>query len=130
MRSRKIDRKFKRGWIGALRSGKYKQTTGALQKEDKFCCLGVACVFDGRELTPETRLAGYMPPSKAEAVNMPPKVQRVLVRLNDGMSLDQFDLNMAGLPHAKVPRRRRVEGKMEYKPLGFRAISNFIEKYL
>lgn len=31
-------------WIDALRSGKYKQGKGYLNKENKeFCCLGVAC---------------------------------------------------------------------------------------
>ena len=29
--------------VAALRSGKYKQCTGALRKDDGFCCLGVAC---------------------------------------------------------------------------------------
>lgn len=29
--------------VDALRSGKYKQTTGALRHGDSFCCLGVAC---------------------------------------------------------------------------------------
>jgi len=29
--------------IAALRSGKYRQTTGALRKGNRFCCLGVAC---------------------------------------------------------------------------------------
>lgn len=36
-------------WIQALRSGEYKQTTGALQKtkgaKAGYCCLGVACVL-------------------------------------------------------------------------------------
>jgi hypothetical protein len=29
--------------IAALRSGAYKQATGALRKDGGFCCLGVAC---------------------------------------------------------------------------------------
>jgi hypothetical protein len=32
-----------RKWARVLRSGKYKQTTGALQDSTGFCCLGVAC---------------------------------------------------------------------------------------
>lgn len=36
-----IDLKTK--WIEALRSGEYKQGKHSLQKEDKFCCLGVLC---------------------------------------------------------------------------------------
>ncbi len=30
-------------WANALRSGKYKQTTGTLQDLKGYCCLGVAC---------------------------------------------------------------------------------------
>lgn len=30
-------------WVAALRSGKYKQTTGQLRNEKGFCCLGVLC---------------------------------------------------------------------------------------
>ena len=30
-------------WLQALESGKYKQGTGVLRNNDKFCCLGVAC---------------------------------------------------------------------------------------
>lgn len=34
-------------WIAALRSGKYTQITGALHKDNGFCCLGVACDISG-----------------------------------------------------------------------------------
>jgi hypothetical protein len=38
-----------RGWIAALRSGRYQQTREALRTEQGFCCLGVACdVHDPR----------------------------------------------------------------------------------
>jgi len=30
-------------WIKALRSGKYKQTSGSLHDVNGYCCLGVAC---------------------------------------------------------------------------------------
>jgi len=35
--------KFQEEWLTALESGKYKQITNALRKEEGFCCLGVAC---------------------------------------------------------------------------------------
>ncbi len=48
-----LDKKFKKKWIKALRSGKYKQGTSVLRSTEKklnkvkvvdtFCCLGVAC---------------------------------------------------------------------------------------
>jgi len=36
-------REFFELWIKALQSGEYKQTRGTLVKNDKYCCLGVAC---------------------------------------------------------------------------------------
>jgi hypothetical protein len=30
-------------WVAELRSGEYAQTTGNLQNDEGFCCLGVAC---------------------------------------------------------------------------------------
>lgn len=30
-------------WVAALRSGKYKQGMASLHRDDKYCCLGVAC---------------------------------------------------------------------------------------
>ena len=39
-----MDKKIKRRWLRALRSGKYTQCKGSLHiKDDGFCCLGVLC---------------------------------------------------------------------------------------
>jgi hypothetical protein len=37
-----------RSWIAALRSGEFTQANGQLQKDDSYCCLGVACVIAER----------------------------------------------------------------------------------
>lgn len=47
-----MDKKLKRAWIKALRSGKYKQGPGVLEKVDAKgrvtnCCLGVLCRVAG-----------------------------------------------------------------------------------
>lgn len=43
-----MDPKFKRKWLEALRSGKYKQRKGALRcKDGMYCCLGVLCDISG-----------------------------------------------------------------------------------
>lgn len=40
---------LRREWLRALRSGEYRQVTGALETHAGNCCLGVACrVFDKR----------------------------------------------------------------------------------
>lgn len=42
-----LNPEFKERWVEALRSGKYKQTEGRLQKCGGYCCLGVAaCLID------------------------------------------------------------------------------------
>jgi hypothetical protein len=38
-----------RKWVKALRSGKYKQTSGTLQDDVGYCCLGVACDVFAKE---------------------------------------------------------------------------------
>lgn len=39
-----MDKKIKKRWLKALRSGKYEQYIGALHlKGDGYCCLGVLC---------------------------------------------------------------------------------------
>lgn len=56
----KMDKKIKKRWVAALRSGKYKQGKGALHnRQNEFCCLGVLCelaVEDG--VIPSPRLSG------------------------------------------------------------------------
>ena len=41
----KLEKKFAVKWLKALRSGDYKQGNGFLKSENKYCCLGVACVI-------------------------------------------------------------------------------------
>ncbi len=36
-------------WIKALKSGKYKQTTGELKNKNGYCCLGVLCEIKAKE---------------------------------------------------------------------------------
>lgn len=38
---------IKQRWIKALLSGKYKQGTGSLYNEQRYCCLGVLCRVSG-----------------------------------------------------------------------------------
>lgn len=53
-----------RKWTRALRSGKYYQGTGRLQRDDGYCCLGVACdIFIPKKKRKlyEGHLTGYVP---------------------------------------------------------------------
>ena len=40
---KRISKRQAQKWANALRSGKFEQTTGALQDTSGYCCLGVAC---------------------------------------------------------------------------------------
>ena len=98
MEYEKLDPDFKKKWINALRSGKYKQGDGNLYKFDNnsFCCLGVACVVSGEPLErldhveligpemftsttiPEILKSDYLPSESPI---------KVLVDMNDGTNL-------------------------------------------
>lgn len=41
-------------WIEALESGKFEQGQACLKKDNKFCCLGVACELSGITAIPAT----------------------------------------------------------------------------
>lgn len=63
-------------WCNALRSGEYRQATGALQKWDNgYCCLGVACVtFTPKEKLRINESTGFLfgiLPSKHSQKNVP-----------------------------------------------------------
>lgn len=65
-------------WVEALKSGEYEQGYGYLNKNDKFCCLGVLCelaVHDGilepAEYSPES---GYKMYDHIHASFLPPAV--------------------------------------------------------
>ncbi|WP_086846945.1 hypothetical protein [Amycolatopsis kentuckyensis] len=67
---------IKRRWVEALRSGDYRQGTGQLSRDDKFCCLGVLCdvaVKSGVTVSTKTddRSTGY----DNSFVFLPPRVQ-------------------------------------------------------
>jgi hypothetical protein len=73
-----------KSWLRALRSGKFKQTTGVLQNANGYCCLGVACelalkagIITKKEEQPETKAtpAYFTFGSKPESLVLPEKVR-------------------------------------------------------
>lgn len=44
-----MNKRIAKKWIKALRSGKYKQSTGTLRTDRGFCCLGVLCDLYAKE---------------------------------------------------------------------------------
>jgi len=44
-----MDKRIKKMWVEALRSGEYRQVKGALKQGEGYCCLGVLCVLYGND---------------------------------------------------------------------------------
>lgn len=90
-------------WIGALRSGLYKQGKGTLRKDDKYCCLGVLVDIMDEEWTrnesgewglpydedqPGVDLQdGSLPSRTLAAINLHDDQQQELIKLNDGQAM-------------------------------------------
>src|SRR5688572_23859842 len=100
-----MKKRFKKQWLTALRSGKYKQTKHYLRTDAGFCCLGVLCdvvkdkLKSGEDWTTDpitdngaaVRKFGNtvttLPDSVLDLVNLPSKYVNptihTLVRMND-----------------------------------------------
>jgi len=97
MRYKKLDPKFKKRWVNALRSGKYTQGTDSLavgtdDKIEYHCCLGVACdLIDPDSWKPDRSLFvdvlyGWKGHGSGTTKNLPfvtPTVGRKLAEMND-----------------------------------------------
>lgn len=85
----KLPLDFKKKWLKALRSGEFKQQEeGYLKFNDKYCCLGVACVVSGVEpkqqrLLSRTSKAHKNIPQMLKGFN---KLTEKLSNMNDGVS--------------------------------------------
>ena len=93
-----MNARVKARWLKALRSGRYKQATGALRVGDGYCCLGVLCDLARKSQVGEWEYteefdgeSGELPPSVVAWAGLPgpdPEVMdkrhpRTLSDLND-----------------------------------------------
>ena len=79
-----MDKKIKRAWMKALRSGKYKKGLGALHPtDDTFCCLGVLAKIQGKKI-PVDMTQSHLPPNLARKAGLDLDIQINLARRNDG----------------------------------------------
>lgn len=98
---KKLDADFKTKWLDALRSDRYTQATGALQRWENgqsvgFCCLGVACdLIDPDQWDyspiedPEFEYLIGWGPTGAEGTDLPFIDRRTgmqLANMNDGLA--------------------------------------------
>lgn len=88
-------------WIEELRSGKWKKGTGTMQRDDRFCCLGVACKLfipeDKLRFTEKGAIAGSLPDAQPGAPGWLRQINREtflqvsknLSSLNDAVSIPE-----------------------------------------
>ena len=80
--------KYKKPWIVALRSGKFKQGHTNLKNNDgRFCCLGVLAEINGYDPTLERyKLNGteYLNDKLLNKFDLSEEAQRHLAAMNDG----------------------------------------------
>lgn len=80
-----MDAKLKEDWVAALRSGKYRQGEGWLEKQGSYCCLGVLLKIKGVEPAEWPRLmrmASVLPDSYASGLRCATMTD--LAKRNDG----------------------------------------------
>lgn len=84
-------KEYKDPWVAALRSGKYKQTTGRLVDMHGHCCLGVLCdvvpavaeQFDSLDRRAWTQVLN-LTPSAAKLAGLSDDNLTTLANMNDG----------------------------------------------
>lgn len=73
---------LKARWLLGLRSGQYKQGRGSLQRDGRFCCLGVLC-----EVSPAVNIRNngdsYLSKEALEYIGFDDAVQQKLANFND-----------------------------------------------
>lgn len=88
-----------RTWVRALRSKKYRQTTGQLQDETGHCCLGVACdlfipkkklQMEDAEYGNPKLMTGALP---AEQAHAPAWLKKIGDDMKERSNLELFELN-------------------------------------
>jgi hypothetical protein len=101
-----MDANIKQKWVGALRSGKYKQGYNCLRnRQDGFCCFGVLCDVinpggwnqDSCGFYSFSESSGLPPQHIQDEVGIPKPAIGVLVEMNDyGDSFEQIAAYIEG----------------------------------
>lgn len=123
----KIDPKFKKRWIAALKSGKYEQTShwlfdikliGKNKVQHTYCCLGVACQISG---------AGKFDNNNFFKLNNAPKEDLIFESHNASRILMPFNLaRQIGLTRRAQTRLANLNDR----GYTFKEIAEWIKRYL
>ena len=82
-----INRTTKTKWLNALRSNKYRKTTGAMRRGGRYDALGVLCDVTGN--TKNRRMTAAYPRVNKDGdvqsfMGLSPNIQQKISQLNDG----------------------------------------------
>lgn len=109
-----MERKWKRAWAKALRSGRYKQAQGSLQVGRAYCCLGVLCRVVGAKRNKDGLFAwkgdeasGDLPLALREELGMTRKQHDRFVNLNDVLG---YDFDRIAKAVDRLPERKAKKG--------------------
>ena len=114
----KLSPAFKKTWLAALRSGKYKQGREYLHSDNKFCCLGVAYDARGGKWNDYNEtLIGQCDKLLSQFIGdkppVPKNVMRVLEQINNNQTVEDYLIKLN-----------------DNKEWSFKQIANWIEKHL
>lgn len=96
MNTEKLPTEFKEKWIAALVSGEYEQGKEHLCVNDKYCCLGIACVVSGAKMTVDLGEWGTIP-SLRQTENVP----RQLI-VNEDLIRTLYEMNDSGITFPEI----------------------------
>lgn len=112
-----MNKRVKKKWLIALRSGIYRQAEGKLNDgRQSFCCLGVLCDIHSKETGKDWDVGNNCKNYMGRTGDLPGEVMK-----------------WAGLRHtapACVHRKGRDLATLNDEGVGFKAIANVIEKQL
>lgn len=138
-----MDKKVKKKWVKALRSGEYQQATRRLYAEDRgdgqegFCCLGVLCdlEYDGYWKVDEVdqgliwsdASCSYQPATAKKSFLVPANGGRCkLQKMDDSTLMPKNFRRKLGI----TPKQEDTLSNMNDRGEDFFAIANWIEKNL
>lgn len=81
----KLPVEFKTKWVAALRSGEYKQCESQLhdRRDNKYCCLGVACAVTGVTIPEDEQYIPLDFPEVPDLIKGQTELTEILTDMND-----------------------------------------------
>lgn len=92
-----MDAKLKEKWVKALRSGKYVQGKYNLFNGYGYCCLGVLCVVQGKQLDELQKELGTL----SLGATLP---RTLSAGLSDEEKVDLVEMNDSGKPFPEIAK--------------------------